>query len=61
MARAVHASGAGAVFTTEKDAVRLLPFRPLPVPMAAVPLQVTADPPDRFREWLVSRVHEARS
>ena len=33
-------SGAAGVLTTEKDAVRLLPLRPLPVPIAVVPLEV---------------------
>jgi tetraacyldisaccharide 4'-kinase len=60
VARVVQSSGAQAVLTTEKDAVRLLPLRPLPVPMAAVPLQVAVQPPARFREWLLHRLSEAR-
>ncbi len=50
-----------AVVTTEKDAMRLLPLRPLGVPVAAVPLDVSIDPPDTFRRWLLARLEEARS
>ena len=58
--RTMRSSEALAVLTTEKDAVRLLQFRPLPVPVAAVPLQVVVDPAERFREWLLKRLNEAR-
>jgi tetraacyldisaccharide 4'-kinase len=61
MVRALDGSDAVAVLTTEKDAVRLLPLRPLPVPVAAVPLQVTVEPSDRFRDWLMARIEEVRS
>lgn len=61
IAEAVRETGAGAVLTTTKDAMRLLPWRPLPVPVAAVPLDVTIDPPDAFRAWLLARVREARA
>ena len=55
------AAGAPAALTTEKDAVRLLPLRPLPLPIAAVPLEVSIEPADRFRAWLWSRLDEARA
>jgi tetraacyldisaccharide 4'-kinase len=40
------------VVTTEKDLVRLLPLRPLPVPVAWAPMQVSIEPAAEFREWL---------
>jgi tetraacyldisaccharide 4'-kinase len=55
-ATAVRDTGASAVLTTAKDAVRLLPLRPLPVAVAAVPLDVTIDPVDRFQSWLLARL-----
>jgi tetraacyldisaccharide 4'-kinase len=63
LARTAHDAGVNAVVTTEKDAVRLLPFRPLPVPVAAVPLNVTIEPIDPapgFRDWIVRRLAETR-
>jgi tetraacyldisaccharide 4'-kinase len=61
IAERARTAGAGAVLTTEKDAIRLLPLRPLPVPVAAVPLEVTVEPADRFRDWLVARLAEVRA
>jgi tetraacyldisaccharide 4'-kinase len=61
IARAVREAGASCALTTEKDAVRLLAFRPLPVPVAAVPLDVTVEPADLFRSWLRQRLEEARA
>ena len=49
------------VVTTEKDAMRLLPLRPLPVPMAAVPLVASVEPAGRFQSWLLARVAEVRA
>jgi tetraacyldisaccharide 4'-kinase len=40
------ATGADAVFTTDKDAVRLESFTSLPFPVYRVPLAVQFDPPD---------------
>jgi tetraacyldisaccharide 4'-kinase len=40
---AARDSGASAVVTTMKDAMRLLPLRPFPVPLAAVPLEVEVE------------------
>jgi tetraacyldisaccharide 4'-kinase len=48
------------VLTTEKDAMRLLPGRPLPFPAAFVPLDVTIDPAAVFDDWLAARLREAR-
>jgi tetraacyldisaccharide-1-P 4'-kinase len=61
VAAAVAATGAAGAVTTEKDAVRLLRLRPLPVPIAAIPLDVTVTPADGFREWLVAKVREVRA
>jgi tetraacyldisaccharide 4'-kinase len=56
------ATRAGApVLTTAKDAMRLLAMRPLPVPMAFVPLDVTIEPAAAFRDWLFARLREARA
>ena len=53
----VAARASARVVTTEKDAMRLLPWRPLPVAMAAVPLTVTIDPAEAFRAWFFDRLH----
>jgi tetraacyldisaccharide 4'-kinase len=59
LARAREA-GAARIVTTEKDLVRLLRFRPLPIPLAAVPLRLEPEPADAFREWLADAVRSAR-
>jgi tetraacyldisaccharide 4'-kinase len=61
VASAVEETSAVGVLTTMKDSVRLLPLRPLPVPVAAVPLEVTIDPPSTFAEWLLGRLREVRA
>jgi tetraacyldisaccharide 4'-kinase len=59
---AVRAARAQApVLTTAKDAMRLLPMRPLPAALAYVPLAVTVRPETEFRTWLFDRLREARS
>lgn len=60
MVRAARDIGAQAIFTTAKDAVRLRPLGPLPVPLAVIPLDVVVEPPDGFRTWLLDRVRGAR-
>jgi tetraacyldisaccharide 4'-kinase len=57
---AARASGAGVVVTTEKDLVRLLPFRPFPLPVACVPLTVEIDRSPAFDEWLNATLRDAR-
>jgi tetraacyldisaccharide 4'-kinase len=52
MAAAMQSAGAAMVVTTEKDVVRMLPLRPLPVPVAWLPLRVRVEPAEEFREWL---------
>jgi len=59
--RIVDAAAGRPVLTTEKDAMRLLPLRPLPVPVAAVPLLVDIEPPDVFRDWLLGRLAGVRA
>lgn len=46
IAAKVRESGATAVFTTDKDAVRFEALGPLPFPLYRVPLVVEFDPPD---------------
>ena len=60
MAVAVRETSATAVLTTEKDAVRLRPLRPLPVPVFAVPLEVRVEPASVFHSWIFARLQEAR-
>lgn len=60
MFRAVRAVGAGLVITTEKDLVRLLPFRPFVAPVAWVPLTVSVEPQPEFDRWLLDAVAAAR-
>jgi tetraacyldisaccharide 4'-kinase len=60
IARSMDEWGAASVLTTEKDATRLLPRRPLPVPIAAVPLDVQVEDARAFREWLFARLREHR-
>jgi hypothetical protein len=53
IAEAVRDAGARLVLTTEKDLVRLLPFRPFPVPIACVPMTVEIEPPGALDAWLM--------
>lgn len=58
--REAEAAGASAVLTTEKDYVRLLPLRPFRMPVGWLPLTMEPEPPDAFRQWLVSSMASAR-
>jgi tetraacyldisaccharide 4'-kinase len=49
-------AGATRIVTTEKDYVRLLPFRPFPVAVEAVPLAIDFDDRASFVSWLLSVV-----
>jgi tetraacyldisaccharide 4'-kinase len=63
VARIVHAareSGAARILTTEKDYVRLLPFRPFAIPIAWVPLTMEPDPLPEFQRWLADALRAAR-
>ncbi len=54
------AAGAVAVVTTEKDFVRLLPFRPFRMPVLWAPLTMEPDPLPGFRRWLAGSLDAAR-
>lgn len=49
-----RAAGASRIVTTEKDYVRLLPFRPFPIAIEAVPLTIELDDRATFVSWLLS-------
>jgi tetraacyldisaccharide 4'-kinase len=57
---AARSAGAAAIVTTEKDLVRLRPYRPFPMPFGWVPLTMEPEPPDEFRRWLAAAVAAAR-
>lgn len=46
--------------TTEKDVVRLLPFRPFPLQIAYVPLSITIERSTEFERWLLTTLAGAR-
>jgi tetraacyldisaccharide 4'-kinase len=58
---AARSSGAAAVVTTEKDAVRLEGLDLGAVPFAAIPLQTRIEPAEAFGSWLMDRIEQARS
>jgi tetraacyldisaccharide 4'-kinase len=53
---AMRAARAKIVLTTEKDLVRMEPLGPLPVPVAWVPLRVSVEPAEEFRDWVMGRI-----
>lgn len=55
-----RSSGARYVLTTEKDYVRLLPYRPFAMPVAFVPLTMEPEPLPDFKAWLAASLREAR-
>jgi tetraacyldisaccharide 4'-kinase len=57
---AARAAGAAAVVTTEKDLVRLRPFRPFAMPIGWLPLTMEPEPPEEFRRWLAAALGAAR-
>lgn len=58
--REARAAGAAAILTTEKDYVRLRPFRPFPMPIGWAPLTMEPDPLPEFRHWLAGSLDAAR-
>ena len=60
LSAAARASGAGAIVTTEKDYVRLLPLRPFRMPIGWLPFTMEPEPADVFRDWLVTSMASAR-
>jgi tetraacyldisaccharide 4'-kinase len=55
-----RAAGTATVLTTEKDYVRLLPFRPFGVSIGVAPLTLALEGIDTFDAWLRARVDAAR-
>ncbi len=55
-----RAAGALRILTTEKDYVRMLPFRPFALPVSFVPMTIEPDPLPEFRAWLASQLDDAR-
>lgn len=60
IAGAAEVSRASCVLTTEKDFVRLLPFRPFPVPIGYLPLTIAVDRAPEFDDWLRAVLEKAR-
>lgn len=54
IAARARAAGATRVVTTEKDMMRLLPYRPWPLPIEAVPLSIELDDRASFTAWLLA-------
>jgi tetraacyldisaccharide 4'-kinase len=61
MAEKLRVSACTTVVTTEKDAVRLRRFRPLPVPLSMAPMTIVFDPSAGFETWLTDHVAYART
>jgi tetraacyldisaccharide 4'-kinase len=57
---AARGSGAAGILTTAKDAVRLAPLGPLPLPAGVAGLDVEVEPAEGFRVWLLERLARAR-
>ena len=57
---ASRTAGADALVTTEKDLVRLLPYRPFRAAVHGVALTMEPDPLPEFRQWLAGSVRAAR-
>jgi tetraacyldisaccharide 4'-kinase len=57
---AAKTSGAQTILTTEKDYVRLLPWRPFAMRIECVALTMEPDPLPEFRHWLAGSLRAAR-
>ena len=60
IAKAARSAAAAIVLTTEKDAVRLAGQTIGDLPIASVPLIISVEPADRFRDWLLARLSAVR-
>ena len=61
IAARARAARCTAVLTTEKDAMRLRRFRPLPVPIYVVPMTVSFEPSERFEGWVADHLAYVRA
>jgi tetraacyldisaccharide 4'-kinase len=59
IAARARAAGARRIVTTEKDLVRLLPFRPWPAPVEGVPMQLEVGGQPTLVAWLLSAATRA--
>ena len=59
IAQQARAHGAR-VITTEKDYVRLLPFRPFAFEVVVAPFALEPEPAEAFREWLLDGLRRVR-
>lgn len=57
---AARDAGAAAIVTTEKDYVRLLPWRPFAMRIERAALTMEPDPLPEFRQWLTGSLRAAR-
>jgi tetraacyldisaccharide-1-P 4'-kinase len=60
IAAAARDAGARAIVTTEKDLVRLLPFRPFPVAVAWLPMTLEIEPAGALDAWLARTLERVR-
>jgi tetraacyldisaccharide 4'-kinase len=60
LVREAKTASAETILTTEKDYVRLLPFRPLDLPVRYVPLTMEPEPLPEFQGWLSGALAAAR-
>ncbi len=60
IAEAARQRGAQVIVTTEKDYVRMLPWRPFPMPVDCAALTMEPDPQSEFRHWLTGAIGAAR-
>jgi tetraacyldisaccharide-1-P 4'-kinase len=61
IAGAATAAGARVIVTTEKDYVRLLPFRPFAMPIVAAPMTISLGNAASFDAWLEGALRDARA
>jgi tetraacyldisaccharide 4'-kinase len=61
LVRTAHANGSDLIVTTEKDLVRLLPYRPLGVRLAVAPFRIQVEPAPEFTAWLMERIERSHA
>ena len=60
IAETARRAGAHVIVTTEKDYVRMLPWRPFPMRVECATLTMEPDPHPEFRHWLAGSLAAAR-